>query len=135
MGPAKPFRVVPLDDPAKTVSLDDLKGKVVLIDYWATWCGPCKMAMPEVERVWKEYGDKGLAVVSVSGEDRPTVAEFHRTSPFTYPVYLDPNARLSTDYVIQQIPTFLLIKDGAIVWRQAGYTEGMIEKAVAQALS
>lgn len=135
MGPAKPFQVVPIDDPAKTVSLADLKGKVVLVDYWATWCGPCKMAMPEVERVWKEYGDKGLAVVSVSSEDRPTVAAFHRQSPFTYPVYLDPNAKLSTDYVIQQIPTFMLIKDGEIVWRQAGYTEGMIEKAVAQALS
>lgn len=130
LGPAKDFQIVPLDDQAKTVSLKDFKGKVVLLDFWATWCGPCKEAMPEVQALWDKYHSKGFEVASISAEDRQTVLAFHKTIDYTYPVYLDPNGLAAVDYKADQIPTFVLIKDGKIVWQDKGYAANLLHDNV-----
>jgi cytochrome c biogenesis protein CcmG, thiol:disulfide interchange protein DsbE len=134
-GPAaKDFSVVPLDDPAKTVRLSDFKGKTVLLDFWATWCGPCRQSMPEIESVWSKYHSKGFEVLSISSESRDAVYEFHKANPFTYPIYLDPGSKVSESYGVEGIPRFILIRDGKILWDQPGFGEGDITAAVEQAM-
>ena len=134
--PAKDFNLIPLDDQARSVSLADFKGKTVLLDFWATWCGPCNKAMPEVQSVWNKYHSQGLEVVSISRENRDLLVAFHNAEPYTYPVYVDPEGKASDDYQVQQIPRFILIKDGKIVWdsEDAGYTAGEITQHVASAI-
>jgi cytochrome c biogenesis protein CcmG/thiol:disulfide interchange protein DsbE len=130
-GSAKDFSVVPLDDQAKKVTLADFKGKTVLLDFWATWCGPCRDSMPEIQAMWDKYHSKGLEVVSISNEDRATLLAFHKSSPFTYPVYLDSTNKVSEAYAVEGIPRFILIKGGKIVWQQEGFDQpGDISSAV-----
>lgn len=133
--PAKDFKLVPLDDQARTVSLADFKGKTVLLDFWATWCGPCNAAMPEVQEVWDKYHSKGLEVVAITHEERDLVLAFHRDKGYTYPVYLASSDAAETAYGVDGIPKFVLIQDGRIVWEQVGYDEkGDITGAVESAL-
>lgn len=132
---AKDFKLVPLDDQAKTVTLADFKGKTVLIDFWATWCGPCNAAMPEVQEVWDKFHSKGLEVVAITHEERDLVLAFHRAKGYTYPVYLASGTAAEEAYGVEGIPKFVLIQDGRIVWEQVGYDEkGDITGAVASAL-
>lgn len=122
--------LIPLDDPAKLVRLSDFKGKTVLLDFWATWCGPCQVAMPEVQRLWNRYQHRGLVVVAVSSEDRDVVQPFHANAPFTYPVYLDPKGEAERVFKIESLPTFVLLRDGVVLWRQSGYSPGDVDSAV-----
>src|SRR5687767_10454531 len=74
------------DISGKQVSLKDYRGKVVLVDFWATWCPPCRVSIPAMEELHKEYGPKGLQVLSVSmDEDVELVAPFAQEQKMTYP--------------------------------------------------
>jgi cytochrome c biogenesis protein CcmG, thiol:disulfide interchange protein DsbE len=131
---AKDFSLVPLEDPAKTVTLADFKGKTVLLDFWATWCGPCHKSMPEIQEMWTKYHDKGFEVVSISDESRNVVLEFHKSNPYTYPVYLDSGSTMSRAYGVEGIPRFILMRDGQVLWDQPGFEAGDIRSAVEQAM-
>ncbi|HVT13379.1 MAG TPA: TlpA disulfide reductase family protein [Fimbriimonadaceae bacterium] len=134
-GAAHDFKVVPLDDQAKTVSLADFKGKTVLLDFWATWCGPCNAAMPEVQMLWDKYRDKGLEVVAITHEDRQTVLAFHKAKGYTYPVYLESDAKADEAYGVDGIPKFVLIRNGRIIWQSDGYDRMGDLQPVADALN
>jgi|SRR5579862_3571681 len=135
-GPALDVKLIPLDDQAKQTTLADFAGKTILLDFWATWCGPCKQAMPEVQEVWDKYRSKGLEVVSISSEDRGPVLAFHHGTSYTYPVYVDPGGVTSTKYNVISIPRFVIIKHGRILWdsHNDGYTQGQIKSMVASAM-
>ena len=132
---ANDFKVIPLEEQARTVTLSDFKGKVVLLDFWATWCGPCREAMPEVQSVWEKYHDKGLEVAAITQEERSAVLAFHKDNLYTYPVYLDPTGEASLAYDVQYIPLFVLIRDGKVIWQSTAPCQGEITHNVENALN
>jgi thiol-disulfide isomerase/thioredoxin len=78
----------------KTFHLADLKGKVVLIDFWATWCSPCRDALPTIEKLHREWRDKGLVVLGIDDEDGRIIAPFLAKNGITYPTLLDPDRKV-----------------------------------------
>jgi thiol-disulfide isomerase/thioredoxin len=123
-----------LEDPAKTVTLADFKGKTVLLDFWATWCAPCRESMPEIQEVWNKYHEKGFEVISISNESRDVVFQFHKANSYSYPVYLDTTSSVSDSYGVEGIPQFFLIRDGRVLWDKTGFEKGDIKDAVEQAM-
>ena len=105
-----------------TQSLNDLQGKVVFLNFWATWCGPCREEMPSMEALYNRYKDRGLEIIAVnSGEKQTDVFNFMKNNKLTFPAWLDEDARISISYGIQAIPTsFLIDRDGKIILRLVG---------------
>jgi len=127
----------------KKVSLKGLRGKVVLLDFWATWCGPCQMAMPGVQRLHERYKGKPVAVYGVNcWQERESrkldPAEFMKTRKFTYPILLKGNS-VARAYKVAGIPAFYLIgPEGKIMYASAGYSpsaEQVIDDMVQAALA
>ncbi|MDR0447382.1 MAG: TlpA family protein disulfide reductase [Treponema sp.] len=107
---------------AEDFSLSDLKGKVVFLNFWATWCGPCRTEMPSMESLYNKYKDKGLEILAVNcRETEPEVIAFMRNNNLSFPAALDIDGRVSTSYGIQAIPTtFLVDREGSIILRLVG---------------
>jgi peroxiredoxin len=137
-GQAPDFSVESLAKEGSTVTKASLKGKVLLVDFWATWCGPCKQAMPEFQRIYDKYKDQGLEVMGISSEPRTVVQRFRLDNSFTYPLYLDDGGTAHKAYEVTSIPLTIVIgKDGEVVYRAEGYGPGEganIEQAVKDAL-
>ena len=100
-------------------------GTVTLVDFWATWCAPCRASMPRVQRIFDEYRRKGFELYSVStddpGPDRdPQVREFLLQNRLTFPVVLDDGSA-SAAFSIASLPTMVLLdRQGKVVWRHIG---------------
>lgn len=124
----------PLDGgPRKKLS--DFRGKVVLIDMWATWCGPCRETMPIVERMHNQYGDKGLEIAAVSPETAPVVNAYLKENPVHYPVYLDIDETVFRGFENKQLPDCVLIgRDGSVVFRGHPGDVAALEQAIQAAL-
>ena len=132
--PAPDFTVQGVD--GKPYSLASLKGKPVLLDFWATWCGPCRKAMPSVEKLFQDYKDQGLTVLAVDGaEEGQTVKDFLKEHPMVYPAALSGKTTILKDYNVTAFPTFVWIgADGKIADYQSGFggddmLRDMLEKA------
>lgn len=110
------------DTAARTVSLSSLKGKVVLLNFWATWCPPCREEMPALNKLYKEYKDKGLVVIAVSTDRKAEyVKDYLGKYPVNFPVLMDPDIKVSRQYRVFSMPTsFLLDKNGIIIKRYLG---------------
>lgn len=123
---APSFRGVSLD--GKVYTSEELKGKVVLLDFWATWCGPCKRSMPITEKLHEEYKAKGLVILGIDvGETRATVEKFMTTAPFGYPVIMGDEAGMTSAYSVNLFPTFVLIgPDGKVASHQFGFNESAL---------
>jgi peroxiredoxin/outer membrane lipoprotein-sorting protein len=118
--PAPDFSLQSLD--GKTYKLSDLKGKVVLIDFWATWCGPCREELPSIEKLHKEFSGKGLVVLGINDEDKEKVQQFVNQQKLTFPTLLDSGGAVARTYKVNAIPRVILIdKDGKIVKDITGY--------------
>ncbi|HOX32025.1 MAG TPA: TlpA disulfide reductase family protein [Spirochaetales bacterium] len=117
----------------KKSKLSDLKGKAVLLNFWATWCPPCRAEMPDIQTLWEKTKDKDFALVALSlGESRQTVADFVAQSGYRLPVYLDPKSRAGGTYGVRSIPTTYIVgKDGRII----AYTVGGREYATPEVLA
>ncbi len=125
---APPFTVKTLAGEKR--SLADFRGKVVLIDFWATWCPPCRKGLPETQALAKKYGDKGLAVLAISDEAAKTVAPFIRENHYTFPAYLDAGRKVSMAYNIAAIPTVIIIdRAGRLVTYLVGLQDPATIKA------
>jgi peroxiredoxin len=97
-------------------TLKDLKGKVVMLNFWATWCPPCRKEMPDLESLYKQFASQGLLVLGVSDDDPDKVREFVQKQGTTYPVLLDPGSRVNHLLHIEGIPkTFVFDREGKIV--------------------
>ncbi len=113
-----------LDMDGKPVDLEQLKGKVVLVNFWATWCPPCRREMPSLQRLWKKLGASKLQIVAVNvGEDAETVLGFMGTldeSP-TFPIVFDKDSATLRAWPVRGLPTtFLIDKKGRIAYRAIG---------------
>jgi peroxiredoxin len=89
------------DMDGKTVTLSDQKGKVVVMSFWATWCGPCKEEMPHLEKLLKEKGDEGLTILSVSTDDARTasmVKPFIKRNRYSFTVLMDKDSTVLASY-------------------------------------
>ncbi len=107
-----------------SVSLAEHRGKVVLMNVWATWCHPCRDEIPELQAIHEKYQSRGLELIGVSvdteGADE-TIREFMRDFKMTYPVWRDPGERVSAQFHIVGVPaTFLIDRNGVLRWRKTG---------------
>jgi thiol-disulfide isomerase/thioredoxin len=122
VGNAAPnFTVAPVK-PGGDIRLADYKGKVVLLDFWATWCGPCIAIMPELGEIQKKYGDRGLAVVGVTDENATTVQKFLQSKgDLGYTLVLDRQGRTNLQFGVRSYPTTVLIgRDGKVIHYEVG---------------
>lgn len=95
---------------AGTFRLRDHHGKVVLINFWATWCPPCLAEMPAMERLWQQYRDSGFVMVAVSVDTDPAkVKPFVAEHKLTFPVVLDPRMEVAARYGVRALPSSFLV--------------------------
>ncbi len=107
----------------KTVSLAAMRGRVVIINFWATWCGPCKVEMPSMNSLYNDLKGKDFELLAISSDvqGEKVVRPFVTQGRFTFPVLLDSSFRVNGDYGITGIPTtFVVDKDGVITHKILG---------------
>ncbi|HXG22925.1 MAG TPA: TlpA disulfide reductase family protein [Chthonomonadales bacterium] len=132
-GPAPELTIGTASGPTR---LSSLKGKVVLIDFWATWCSPCRMSIPGVQRLYEKYRGQGFDVmgVAIEHDDGSRVPEFVQAMGMTYPVGLPTSRQEIMDYSPDSLPMMVLVdKKGHIRWIQSGYgggTEDLLEEKI-----
>jgi cytochrome c biogenesis protein CcmG/thiol:disulfide interchange protein DsbE len=117
-------------------SLAALKGKPVLLDFWATWCAPCRRSVPVLEKLSLESKNTDLVILGVNiEEDRKSVEEFLRKTPFRYPAVLSGESGILEAYQVTSYPTFILIgRDGKIVAHEIGFGgENQLRKMIDKA--
>jgi peroxiredoxin len=104
------------------VRLADFRGKVVFLNFFATWCVPCRVEMPAIERLHRDFRGKGLVVLAVDiQESARTVRPFVRELKLSFPALLDEDGSVATMYAVRPLPaTYLISRDGRIVWRAFG---------------
>ncbi len=100
----------------KTWTFAELRGKVVLVNFWATWCPPCRKEMPDLEALYGRFGSQELVVLGISDEEAAKVEPFIRERKVSFPVLLDPGRKVNEMFVVQGIPkTFVYDREGKLV--------------------
>jgi thiol-disulfide isomerase/thioredoxin len=122
--PRTDFRLKTLD--GRTLGPKDFRGQVVVVDFWATWCGPCHLQAQILEPVYRDFKGRGVQFLAANvGEEPDLVKKFLKDKPFPYPVLLDPEDNLSADLGIVALPTLLVVdKKGKVTYFQAGIADG-----------
>ena len=113
----------------KPISLSDYKGKIVFIDFWATWCPPCRMSIPYVEKLYQKYKkSEDIVVLGINlQEDKDTITKFMQKQKMNYPILLSDNKVIS-NYKISSIPQFFLIdRNGDLYNKYVGFAPGVEE--------
>jgi peroxiredoxin len=100
----------------KNWQLKSLSGKIVLVNFWATWCPPCRKEMPDLDTLYQRYEKSGLVVLAISDEDAGTVKAFLADHKVSYPVLLDPGQKVNKLFRVQGIPkSYLYDRQGNLV--------------------
>ena len=108
------------------VALSDLKGQVVMVNFWATWCGPCRQEMPHLEALYQRYNGLGFTLLGVNVEEDSSGAdEFLAETPVSFPILFDPENKVSELYNVVAMPSTVLIdKGGNMRFIHHGYQPG-----------
>ena len=136
-GPVRVIGNLKMGQPAPDFTLTDLAGhpvslssyrghSAVLMDFWATWCGPCRMAMPDLQDLADKFKGRPLEILSVNqGESADQVRRFIEHRKYTFHVVLDSDRAVSSEFGVEGIPTLVLVdKKGVVQWLQVGYSPG-----------
>ncbi len=120
---AKPFRapdfMLPGED-GKTYRLSDYRGKVVVVNFWATWCPPCRFEMPSLERAWARLKDKNVVVLAINvGESADVIFEFTGQYPMSFPLPMDLDGAVIKQYPVTGLPTTYVINPHGMVTHRA----------------
>jgi len=100
----------------KAWHLQDLRGKVVLVNFWATWCPPCRKEMPDLDALYNKFKDQGFVVLAISDEELSKVSPFIAERKISYPVLLDPGRKVNDAFIVEGIPkSFVYDRDGKMV--------------------
>lgn len=118
----------------KSANISDLKGKIVLINFFATWCGPCKMELPKIQsEIWEKHKDSPKFMMLTFGREHSwkEVDQFRLDNKFPFPMYPDPKRAVYGQFAKQLIPrSFLLDENGKIIYLSEGYEEKHFEELV-----
>jgi len=106
-------------------SLKDLRGKVVIVNFWATWCPPCRAELPSMNRGWAKLDPERFAMLAVNvGEDEDTIFSFMGDYPIEFPVWLDQSGKAAREWPLRGLPTtYVIDKKGRIAYRAIGGRE------------
>ena len=124
---APDFTLLPIRGEA--VNLNQLRGRPVLLNFWATWCPPCRGEMPALQKVYETYARKGLVVLTISDESRETIVPFANENKLSLPILVDKSGDTFSAYRIRSIPTTYFIDSEGVI--QAVYVGGLTEKQFA----
>ncbi len=121
--PAPDFTLLDMD--GEKHQLSDYKGSPVIINFWATWCPPCRAEMPSMERAWNKIKDQGIAMLAINvGEDEDTIFRFLGDYPANFTILLDQSGIISEQWPLKGLPTtFIVSHDGKIVYQAIGGRE------------
>ncbi len=110
----------------RSVSLADLKGQVVMINFWATWCGPCRQEMPLLDEMYQRYNRLGFTLLGINVEDNPKGTEAYLAeTPVSFPILFDPDHKVSKLYDVIAMPSTVLVdRNGSVRYVHAGYQPG-----------
>ena len=108
------------------LALDDLAGQVVMVNFWATWCGPCRQEMPHLEALYERYHDLGFTLLGVNVEEDASGADkFLAETPVSFPILFDPENEVSARYQVVAMPSTVLIdRQGNLRFIHHGYQPG-----------
>jgi peroxiredoxin len=120
----------------KTVSLQSLRGKVVLLNFWATWCGPCVAEMPALEKLHREYKNKGVIILGIDDEEAEVAQNYLKQNGYTFNTVIDADKQVSKLYRINAIPqSFFITKDGKIAaYHRGARRESELRDGIEKAL-
>ena len=121
--PAQDFQTVTVD--SKPVKLSEYKGRVVFLNFWATWCPPCLQEMPAMERLAQQMKDKPFVILAVNqGESQDVVMAFLKRKGFTFPLVMDESGDIGASYSASALPTtYIIDREGLVVGRAKGGRE------------
>ena len=129
------------DADGATLTLADFKGKPVLLNFWASWCGPCQSEMPDIQTAWKEHGtDVEFVIVNMTGmngETEQSAKAFLADAGYTFPCYFDANNSAATAFGVSSIPqTYLINAEGNILGGYMGaMTSSIIDEGIQMLLN
>jgi peroxiredoxin len=123
-GPAPSFTLAALT--GQQAALSQYKGQVVMVNFWATWCGPCQQEMPLLDQMYKKYKPAGFTLIGVNvDKEAPAVRDLMARKPVSFPVLLDPANQVSKAYHVDEMPSSVLIdRKGEIRYIHRGYRPG-----------
>lgn len=108
---------------AESFSLENYKGKVVYLDFWASWCGPCKESFPWLNGIQSKYKDKNLVVIGINlDKDKSKADEFLKTHPANFPLFFNPEGNLAKQFGVKGMPFSVVIdKNGKVIHSHIGF--------------
>jgi peroxiredoxin len=110
----------------KPVALADLKGQIVLLNFWASWCGPCRQEMPILEQLNRQYHAKGVTLLGVNVEpDSNAAVNWLKATPVTFPILFDTDSKVSKLYEVEGMPNTVIVdRKGVVRYIHRGYNPG-----------
>ncbi len=121
---AHEFTLPQLDGPPVTLSA--FRGRVVLMEFWATWCGPCRYSTPSLDAIFKAYRGRGVSVLLINVGESPEQVRAWAKRRFTAPILLDRDGQVVNEYGVSGIPRlFIVDREGRIVYDHGGYRGGL----------
>lgn len=115
----------------KRVSLEDYRGKVILLNFWATWCGPCRMEIPSMEKLWQDFKEEDFVILAIDiQEEGKLVSSFMKERNLSFPVPLDAKGNVARSYGVRGIPTtFFLNPKGETIGKAVGARDWASEES------